>query len=999
MLGMPGSVGILLCGILVVLAAALLAYLIHWLRERETLLNEIFEQAPSAVVLTTMDDRVIRINPGFTRVFGYAPEAAIGCRLRDLIVPAESQEEYRGHLEPVARGERVDAESIRCRQDGSRLPVAFSLAPFSSRRYKIVAYGVYRDISEQQSAAQGRQASEGRWRAIFDNSAVGISITDARGNFIATNRAYQEMVGYSEEELRSLTYIDLTYEEDRPASATVAADNWAGKLPQFRLEKRYRRKDGRIIWVRVTVSKTSGSGTTPEIGIAVVEDITERRRAEDRLLEYEKVVEGLQEMIVVVDREYRYVVANQAFLNYHGLNREQVVGHFVPEFVGQERFDQITKNNVDECFRGRALRCEMELTFPEMGRRNLVGSYYPIEGPEGVDRIAVVLEDVTERKLAEEARRASEGRWRAIFDNSAVGIGLADLHGKITAANRAFQEMVGYSEDELRSMTYMDITDAADRLMNATLAAEMWGNRSTGFPMEKRYRHKTGRSIWVRATVSKSPGEGPMPPFGICIAEDITERKRAEARLLEYEKVVEGLQQMIVVVDRDYRYLIANQAFLNYRGMQPGQVLGHLAPEILGQETFEQTVKGKLDECFQGRVVKYEMTLTYSDLGKRDFFITYFPIEGAAGIDRIAAVLEDITERKRAEERLLEYEKVVESSQEMIAVVDRDYRYRIANQMFLNSHGLKREQAVGHLVSEVVGQERFADFTKSKLDECFQGKIVKVENDFTFSRLGRRDLLKAYFPIEGPGGVDCVAVVLQDITERKRAERELQRSLLELQALNGQLQNVREEERTKLAREIHDQLGQSLTAIKIGLCALKAAPGEAQQSQSIDGILHLVDETIHAVRRISTELRPGILDHLGLVAAVEWAAEEFQAGTGIQCQVGLPETNPAIDAERATAIFRILQETLTNIARHAGATRVSIRLFHEGGSVSLEVRDNGRGIGADRLYGAGSLGILGMRERAVLLGGEFRIAGEPGNGTTVRVRIPAVDLSQSTGNS
>jgi signal transduction histidine kinase len=214
----------------------------------------------------------------------------------------------------------------------------------------------------------------------------------------------------------------------------------------------------------------------------------------------------------------------------------------------------------------------------------------------------------------------------------------------------------------------------------------------------------------------------------------------------------------------------------------------------------------------------------------------------------------------------------------------------------------------------------------------------------------------------------------------------LQRSLQELHALNAQLQSVREEERTRLARELHDELGQALTAIRIDLAALKTAPG--REWQSIDGILSLVDETIRAVRRISSELRPGILDHLGLVAALEWAAEEFQTRTGIECKVSLPETNPAIDPERATALFRIFQETLTNIARHAGATEARVGLSLENGHVSLEVRDNGRGISADQLAASGSLGILGMRERTLLLGGEFTIAGDPGSGTTVRVRIP-----------
>ncbi len=284
------------------------------------------------------------------------------------------------------------------------------------------------------------------------------------------------------------------------------------------------------------------------------------------------------------------------------------------------------------------------------------------------------------------------------------------------------------------------------------------------------------------------------------------------------------------------------------------------------------------------------------------------------------------------------------------------------------------------------------------MDECLQhGRAVKCELQFDFPSLGRRDLFGSYFPIEGPAGVDRVAVVLADVTARKQAERELQRSFAELHALTAQLHSVREEERTKLARELHDQLGQALTAIRIDLAGLKTMPTQERQVQRIDAIVGLVDETIRSVRRITTELRPGILDDLGLVAAVEWAAEDFQTRTGIQCRASLPETNPGIDAERATALFRIVQETLTNIARHAGATQASIRLSEESGHLSLEVRDNGRGIAAEQLSASGSLGILGMRERALLMGGEFFI-GNPGGGTTVRVRIP-IDRRKAAANS
>lgn len=239
-------------------------------------------------------------------------------------------------------------------------------------------------------------------------------------------------------------------------------------------------------------------------------------------------------------------------------------------------------------------------------------------------------------------------------------------------------------------------------------------------------------------------------------------------------------------------------------------------------------------------------------------------------------------------------------------------------------------------------------------------------------------------------GHDASIVSCRDITERKGAQEERQRSIEQLRALAARLQSVREEERKRVAREIHDQLGQALTAIKIDLSALvRELPADLRhQSKGTSSILKLVDETIQSVRRISTELRPGILDDLGLVAAVEWAGEEFEARTGTKCRLNLSEHGISIDPERATAVFRIFQETLTNVARHADASEIEVRLAKDDRDLTLEVHDNGRGIPEDKLSNGESLGILGMRERALLLGGEIIISGTPGKGTTVRVRIP-----------
>jgi signal transduction histidine kinase len=219
---------------------------------------------------------------------------------------------------------------------------------------------------------------------------------------------------------------------------------------------------------------------------------------------------------------------------------------------------------------------------------------------------------------------------------------------------------------------------------------------------------------------------------------------------------------------------------------------------------------------------------------------------------------------------------------------------------------------------------------------------------------------------------------------------ELQASLGQLRALAARLQSIREEERKRVAREIHDQLGQALTAIKLDVSSLvrELPTAQGKESNRVPSILKLVDETIQTVRRIATELRPGMLDDLGLVATIEWAGEEFGARTGTKCYLELPPGDIVVDQEKSTAIFRIFQETLTNIARHAGANEVKARLTTEDGNVTLEVRDNGRGIREEKLRKGGSLGILGMRERAELLGGDLTITSSPGNGTSVLVRIP-----------
>ena len=226
--------------------------------------------------------------------------------------------------------------------------------------------------------------------------------------------------------------------------------------------------------------------------------------------------------------------------------------------------------------------------------------------------------------------------------------------------------------------------------------------------------------------------------------------------------------------------------------------------------------------------------------------------------------------------------------------------------------------------------------------------------------------------------------------ERRRAQERLKKSHEQLRALSVYLQHVREDERIRISRQVHDELGQALTGLKMDLFWLASRlPKQLRAVRDKTKTMSAhIDSTIQTVRRISTELRPGILDDLGLVPALEWQAAEFQKRNGIKCEVVSEVAEPILEEELNTAFFRIFQESLTNVVRHANATRVDVRLWEQDGNLLMEIRDNGRGISESDWTNTRSIGVLGMRERASLLGGELTITGVPEQGTTVRVRIP-----------
>lgn len=230
----------------------------------------------------------------------------------------------------------------------------------------------------------------------------------------------------------------------------------------------------------------------------------------------------------------------------------------------------------------------------------------------------------------------------------------------------------------------------------------------------------------------------------------------------------------------------------------------------------------------------------------------------------------------------------------------------------------------------------------------------------------------------------------QDITERKRTEETLRKSYEQIRNLTSHLQTIREEERTSIAREIHDELGQALTALRMDSDWLEGRmpKDKKEMLERVTAMSRMIDMAIEMVKRISSELRPGILDDLGIGAAIEWQAQEFRNRTGIECEIRIDPEEMTLDKNLSTTIFRIFQEAITNVARHAKATKVSITLEQKENQLVLAVKDNGKGITQEHISDPRSYGLLGIRERAYVYGGEVTISGVKGEGTTVTVIIP-----------
>jgi PAS domain S-box-containing protein len=443
-----------------------------------------------------------------------------------------------------------------------------------------------------------------------------------------------------------------------------------------------------------------------------------------------------------------------------------------------------------------------------------------------------------------------------------------------------------------------------------------------------------------------------------------------------------------------------NQRWLDYTGLTLEQYVkdptGPIHPEDI-----PHVMENWREVMASPRSYEQELRLRRADGEYRWFLVRTVPLLDEQGrIVKWYGTSTDIEDLKRAEEKLKRSESQLAEAQRISHVGHWERNIEggeiVCSEETYRIFGLPPQDAIRNLEEMIHPEDRSlhdAAIARAIAGEPFdvEYRVVRPDGEVRFVHSQGSALQ------DRSGRPRRTFGAVQDVTEIKRTEEILKATSEQLRALSARLQSTREEEGIRIAREIHDELGATLTSLRWELEGIKkilSGPermlSRANLKQKLATMFGLIDAMVNIVRGIASDLRPVVLDVLGLAEAIEWQAQQFQDRTGLAVICHLPGDDVESSPEQSIAVFRIFQEALTNILRHAGATRVDVTIAQEAEAYVLSVKDNGRGITESETYGQLSIGILGMRERAHLIGGEIDISGVEGEGTTVTVRLPIV---------
>ncbi len=717
------------------------------------------------------------------------------------------------------------------------------------------------------------------------------------------------------------------------------------------------------------------------------------------------IMDSLPAMIAYVGADLRVRFNNALYAERYGMAPEEMIGMHVSEILSEEAVKEVTPH-IEAVLQGER-RTFQRNYFAEDGSRTCLSVTY-IPDRLGTGEIAgfyIHVFDITDRILAEESLRESEERWRSALENISDFLLILDRKGKILEANRLRPDQRDEDVIGKDSADYYATDHRDDWLRMIQKVFETGESQSFELPAEGPFAMES----WYSGELIPIRRSGDVKKI-MLIASDITERKWGEQALRESEErlklALEGAQDGIWDWNVETGQLIFNRRWATMLGYS----LTEIAPHVESWNRFIHPddlpgVMKRLNEHLEGKTELYvseHRLRTKSgnwrwilDRGK----VVTRDEQGKAL--RVTGTHKDIGERKIAEEELRKSETSLARSQRIARLGS--FEWDMATDEVIWSDELYR--IMGHIPQDFTpGYASFIDLTHPEDRKGLEDAIRETIEQGLPLRVNHRIILSdgstRYLHCEGElqrdeeGRAIRLVGVAQDVTDRYEAEQEIRKSRSQLRALAEKLQTIREEEKSSIAREIHDELGQILTVLKMDLSWIKRRVEKETREIDREVLERLstmsdeIDETIGTVRRISTQLRPRVLDDLDLAGAIEWQAGDFERHTGIVCRLRASVDDLDLDPDRTTAVFRIFQETLTNVARHSGAGRVDIDFYLDGDELRLRVRDNGRGILMRELKSDRTLGILGMRERAHVFGGDVLIKGKRGRGTEVSIRVP-----------
>ncbi|HXE40748.1 MAG TPA: PAS domain S-box protein [Azonexus sp.] len=1004
-----------------------------------------------AVVVTDERGAIALTNPAFSRLFGYSADEVCGRTIAflyaedgDLLEPGQIQ----------ARGQSgipLGSSEVRCRrQDGFVFwseslvtQIATADGDFSGKLYR------HRDITSRKAMEVALRQSEAEFRSMFEFSVLGSAQADpTTGRILRVNRKFCEITGYTADELLTMSFRDITHPDDRESNWRDFRATMERGDDVYVVDKRYVRKDGSVVWVNVQLAPLSDERGQPIRSNAVVQDITMQKQAEAVLHRQLEMQEWLTKIVATVpgvicsfqlrpDGSACMPYASAALADLYGIPPEAVRDDASPLF---ERIHPDDLGHVNETIARSAAtmtpwRDEFRVRHPEKGELWLDGHSVPQRELDGSILWHGYLTDISARKRMEQALRDSEADLRRAQAVAQTGSWRLDVEKNELRWSDENHRIFGIPKGTpLTYETFLSLAHPDDK----AFVDLSWACALHGVPYDIEHRIVVaGETRWVRERAELEFDAQGKPLGGFGSTQDITERKRAEAALSASESRFRLAMEAVAGVVYDWD----RQTDTTYWSSGLGRIFGvggldaeagrswwreNVHPDDLarirkeifrdlkarsGQIQLEYRMRHRagywlhISDCVHlvrddlGRTVRVVGSLT--DISARK--------SAEASLRRINDSLELKVAQRTAEAEvralaLLESERfarlTIDALDFALCVLDAKGKIIAVNQAWRESavanggDGARVCEGVSYLdVCDAAARD--GDPIAVQVASAIRAALAGGSQNFSIEYECHAPTERRWYVMRlcgFPGGGPLRLVIKhENITAGKLAGEEQMASGRRLKRLAAHLETVREEQSATIAREVHDELGGTLTMVKLGLATVAGSldASEAQQA-SIQRLLGQLDDALQTVKRISANLRPATLDTLGLIATIKWHAAQFSQLTGIATELRLPEY-VRLSRKRSTAIFRIVQEALTNIAKHAGASRAFISMRKHRGYLNVEISDDGVGLAEDCRFKPDSFGLIGMHERAQYLGGQLSISGMPGTGTCLSLRIPLED--------